>query len=113
MPTGESGGAFATLTHARLRAAQGDVGGAVRILRVILNAQPDHPEARAFLAGLDDRVAITYRDPVRDHVTTAPPAAVADTTGRVREVPGGQRPPLRLSRWLERVRRNRGERRVR
>ena len=36
MVNADSGGSFATLTHARLRAAQVDVQGAVRILRVSL-----------------------------------------------------------------------------
>ena len=43
--TAEPGDSFATLTHARLRAAQGDVRGAARILRVILEVQPAHREA--------------------------------------------------------------------
>ena len=112
MATG-SGGAFATLTHARLRASQGDVGGAVRILRVVLEAQPDHREARLFLLELEDRVPITYRE------ATATPAQAAGPSGRVDSGAGargpleGGRDSARLSRWLERIRRNRGERRVR
>ena len=96
MPTGGSGGAFATLTHARLRAGQGDVAGAVRILRVILAAQPNHTEARAFLGELDGRVAITYRNPV-------------GMDGKARH----RARAAHLSQWLDQIRRNRGERRVR
>jgi len=86
--SGGSGGSFATLTHARLRASQGDVSGAVRILRVILSVQPDHDEARAMLASLEDRVTVVRREP------DDPIAA----TVRV------------LSEWLARTKRNRGVR---
>jgi hypothetical protein len=81
-----SGGSFATLTHARLRASQGDVAGAVRILRVILSVQPDHEDARALLAGLEDRVTVRHREP-------------DDKSGAAVRV---------LSGWLARVQRNRG-----
>jgi hypothetical protein len=83
----EPGSSFATLTHARLRASQGDVAGALRIVRVILSVQPGHREARALLAKLESRALVS-----------PPPSAPA----RVR----------RLSAWLIRVKRNRGPRRV-
>jgi uncharacterized protein HemY len=37
---------IATVTHARVRAAQGDVAGALRVLRSLLTASPGDPEAR-------------------------------------------------------------------
>lgn len=116
MSTGDRGGAFATLTHARLRATQGDVAGAMRILRVILAAQPAHVEAREFLDGLEGRVAITYREPPEVQVEAVRPAKPADLKERFRDALGGSRPPTRAARlahWLERVQRNRGEHRVR
>ena len=37
---------IATVTHARVRAAQGDVAGALRVLRSLLTDSPGDPEAR-------------------------------------------------------------------
>jgi D-serine deaminase-like pyridoxal phosphate-dependent protein len=113
MATGEPAGTFATLTHARLRAAQGDVDGAARILRVILAAQPEHREARSFLAELEDRVPITYRDPEPVAAEVVQPAVAAELTVRFRKALDGGRNAAPLTRWIERVRRNRGVRRVR
>lgn len=92
MGTDEPQRAFATLIHARLRADQGDVAGAARILRVILQAQPEHGEARAFLESLEDRVTVTYRDP-------------RPSSARRRAI-------LRVRAYLDAIRRGRGERRV-
>lgn len=41
-----------TLTHARLRAGQGDLSGARRVLRGMLAARPGHAQARRLLAEL-------------------------------------------------------------
>jgi hypothetical protein len=41
-----------TVTHARLRAEQGDAAGAVRILRAVLARRPGDAEARELLASL-------------------------------------------------------------
>lgn len=110
------GGSFATLTHARLRAAQGDVGGAVRILRVILSVQPEHEEARALLAAIENRVSVRHREP-----EPVPPDPVSEATaeglsGRFRDAlnaKGEDRRIVLLKSWLARAERNRGERRVR
>lgn len=83
-----SGGAFATLTHARLRVAQGDAVGAARILRVILAVQPGHREARALLDELESRPAVS-------------PDGAPST--RIR----------RLSSWLLLLQKNRGARHAR
>jgi hypothetical protein len=106
-----SGGSFATLTHARLRAAQGDVPGAVRILRVILEVQPWHHEARAFLEAIANRPAAPHSEPVPAIADEATPATAQDLALRFREALGsGLSDPRvqRLSSWLERVQRNRG-----
>ena len=84
--TPKPGEAFATLTHARLRASQGDVEGALRILRVILAVQPAHREAQALVDELAARATERQRKP----------GAVAQ-----------------LAAWLTRVERNRGARHVR
>lgn len=83
-----SGESFATLTHARLRAEQGDVAGAARILRVILAVQPGHREARALLGELE----------------SGPMGSPNDAASiRIR----------RLSSWLLMLQRNRGARHAR
>jgi hypothetical protein len=108
-----SSGSFATLTHARLRASQGDVAGAVRILRVILDVQPGHDEARALLAELSGRMGVPHREP-EDVAPLPVKAATAD--GLARRFRGmlsadGTRGGIdRLSAWLTRVERNRGSR---
>ncbi len=48
-------GPLATVTHARLRAAQGDVAAASALLEAILRRSPGHPEAEEMLAGLRNR----------------------------------------------------------
>jgi len=110
---GSSGGSFATLTHARLRAAQGDVGGAVRILRVILTVQPEHDEARAMLAKIEGRVNVSHREPEGLKAGPVEGATAHDLKRRFRDAlesnePSG--PAGRLARWLERTKRNRGTR---
>jgi hypothetical protein len=109
-------GPFATLTHAKLRAAQGDIDGAVRILRVILEAQPNHVEAREALDGLEHRVAVTYHEPTQPTPEEARPSSAADLKDRFREAlasgPTATR-VARLNRWIGRVRHNRGRPRVR
>ncbi|SRR5258706_2262101 len=112
----EPGGSFATLTHARLRVSQGDVGGAARILRVILEVQPEHREARELLAELTGRVTVKHAEPLEERTQAAVPAAAGDLTRRFRDALGADRrsvPSERLSLWLARARRNRGARHVR
>ena len=107
----DSGESFATLTHARLRAAQGDVAGAVRILRVILEVQPGHHEARGFLAEIENRLAVAHTEPLEAATETVTPATAGDLTFRFREALDAHRPDpriRRLSSWLERMQRNRG-----
>lgn len=112
----DSGGSFATLTHARLRVAQGDVGGALRILRVILEVQPGHSEARTLLEQLEGRVAVAHTEPAEESAPAAVPAMADDLTRRFRDALGDRRPSPRVERlflWLARAQRNRGERHVR
>ncbi len=112
----DSEGSFATLTHARLRVAQGDVGGAARILRVILEVQPAHREARELLDELTGRVAVTHTEPVEEPAAAAVPAAAGELTRRFRDTLGNRRRSARVERlvlWLARAQRNRGARHVR
>jgi len=75
---------LATLTHARLRAEQGDLAGARRILDRLLRLEPRHGEALRLLEALGR------------------PAA-GDREG---EPQGGRRARIRrLERWLARVHR--------
>jgi len=99
-----------TLTHARIRAAQGDVRGARKILHAILRERPAEVEARELLAELAARPQVE-REELRDVDPAAPVAAEAGrlaapfrrALGREREAPGARR-IRRLERWLERVR---------
>jgi len=112
----ESGGSFATLTHARLRAAQGDVGGAARILRVILEVQPEHREARELLDEITGRVPVVHTEPAEERASAVVPANAGELAQRFREALGDDGRSARLERlslWLARTQRNRGARHVR
>lgn len=111
----ESGECFATLTHARLRAAQGDVRGAARILCVILEVQPGHEEARRLLAEIEDRVAVVHKEPAEDQAEAVMAATASGLTKRFRDTLGARRRSARVERllvWLERTHRNREKRDV-
>ena len=75
----DAGGSFATLTHARLRAAQGDIAGAMRILRVILDVQPHHRDARELLGEIQDRVSVVRGEPEEHPPEPARPATRSRT----------------------------------
>lgn len=114
--SGRSGGSFATLTHARLRAAQGDIGGAVRILRVILNVQPEHEDAKILLVEIENRVSVVHREPGPQKAEPVRPATAGDLKNRFRAALGADSPTARaqqLRRWLEGVQSRRGARHVR
>ena len=100
-----------TLTHARIRAAQGDVRGARRVLRAILERSPDNAEAQALLEELNGRsgraAAPDRAEPLappraadartlaeRFRRSLGPPEPISDVPGRVR----------RLEAWLSRIR---------
>ncbi len=103
-------GSFATLTHARLRARQGDVAGAARILRGMLDSDPDDSEARGLLAELADRVTVAHREPSDRTVGVATPATPGELTRLFRDELARGSPRARrerLSTWLARTDRNR------
>lgn len=110
MVNADSGASFATLTHARLRAGQGDVTGAVRILRVILEVQPGHQEARGFLTEIENLRSVVHAEPSEVVAEAVTPATAGDLALSFREaLDVHPRIPRvrRLSSWLERIRRNR------
>ena len=114
--TAEPGESFATLTHARLRASQGDVGGAARILRVILEVQPTHREARELLDEITGRPSVPHAEPAERPVAEIVPAVAGDLAGQFRDALSANRRRVRIERlsvWLQRVQRNRGTRHAR
>lgn len=104
---------FSTLTHARLRAAQGDVEGARAMLGGILRADPTRGDARELLAELDRVLPKAGEgDPAgRQREEPRRAAATADLAARFRKVvaaPSVESRADRLRRVLERYRRARG-----
>jgi hypothetical protein len=90
-----------TMTHAKIRIQQGDLASARRILRAILESQPQHPEAAALLEGLSRPAASRSSRP--DAISRSPEEVDA----------GDARTPEivvdRLSQWLDRIKHNAGE----
>ena len=88
----------------------------MRILRVILEVQPGHDEARALLDELAGRVAVVHAEPAEESTPAVEPAMAGDLTRRFRDALGERRRSARGERlfvWLARVQRNRGTRHVR
>jgi hypothetical protein len=105
-----------TLTHARLRAVQGDLRGARRILREILERDPRQEEARQLLGRLEG-LPQGKRDSLSSESLPQPAAADAKAlAGRFRGTLGPPATPdhlrriERLRRWLRRIERHRASR---
>ena len=107
-------GLLATVTHARLRAAQGDPEGARRLLRGILRERPGDPEAERLLRDLEQARQRRRDEPERP-VEAAPVEGDArGLASRFRAALGGTReareaaaPAVkRLKRLLERIERS-------
>jgi hypothetical protein len=113
-----------TMTHARLRADQGDLAGARRVLRDILESDPRNDEARELLTRLgsrrarpaaDDRpdlpppprsaaageLAAAFRRELSADESAPSTAAETDDTA---ETTNSARRVERLESWLERIR---------
>jgi len=102
---------WTTLTHARLRAAQGDVSGARRIAQRILSRDPGDSGARRLLDGLDGQAEVPAASdddepPVAERVLGDPHAE----RERFRRALGGPKDAsarraarVRLARWLSRI----------
>ena len=102
---------FSTLTHARIRAGQGDRSGARRIVRDVLKREPWNREARDYfdqLAGQDRLRPAETPEPVQQ----PPQTATAEELGaRFREVldSGPDVRIQRLNSWLGRISEHQGE----
>ena len=103
-----------TVTHARLRATQGDRSGARRLLRALLLRRPRDGEARALLRALEDRP--DRRSEAVNPPDLAPPQSVSagDLAARFRAELSADRGEqrrfriARLERWLARLQAARG-----
>jgi hypothetical protein len=85
-------GPLLTTTHARLRAAQGDVAAARRILQAVLAQKPGDPEATALLATLAPAPDAGYSEPPDEPLAPPEPARGEDLSARFREALAG--PPI-------------------
>jgi hypothetical protein len=104
---GEDGGGslMATITHARLRASQGDVRGARRILDAILLDRPDDVEALALRGSLDgvaERAGAEEPDEIPAVPVGAEPQALRKRFRLVLGAAGGP-PSRRVARRLEEI----------
>lgn len=115
----EFGQPLTTVTHARLRAGQGDVVAARRILTAILDHSPEDDEARTLLAELAGRSSRPGAVEVAEVAERAPERGEpGEMAARVRRVMNGrqvgpERVVRQLEQWLETVQRNAGESGVR
>lgn len=108
---------FATVTHARIRAAQGDLTGARRILDEILAEDPLDRDAHGLLESLGRARGQPRREEPQDEPLPEPsagdPASLA-LRFRAGLRPFGDPPGIRVARltaWLDRVRAARGRER--
>lgn len=101
---------FETVTHARIRAAQGDRSGARRIARAILARDPEDAAARELLEALGagaDAPSGEPEDPTPDVPVGADAAELAEGFRRSLGLEAPRDPRVSLSLWLDRVRSNR------
>ena len=102
---------FSTLTHARIRAMQGDRSGARRVLRAILEREPWNREAMDLfeqLAGQDRPRRRVPPDPAPGPPVEATAQDLGDQFRRMLE--GDADPRIhRLSAWLGRISEQQGD----
>jgi hypothetical protein len=106
---------FQTVTHARLRASQGDVRGAREVLHAVLRRRPGDAAARDLLASLEAEAHRPGRRDAEEALADPAAARAEDLRDRfVRELGsaghGGRRRRAlgRLRAWLERAERAAG-----
>jgi hypothetical protein len=98
-----------TVTHARLRARQGDARTARTILRSILAADPSNVEARTLLDEIGKRPDLPAAEPPDEALAAPRPARASELGGRFREAlaprdgPAPRRTIERLRALLERL----------
>jgi hypothetical protein len=107
-------GPLTTLTHARLRAEQGDLGGARKLLREILELHPGLREASDMLEKLGSGRGTPGREEEAMEEAPAVPATPADLAEDFRAglgsaSPSNDRKIRRLRKLLERIAEVRGE----
>ena len=82
---------LATVTHARLRASQGDVAGARGILERILAERPDDREARGLLERLLEDGGSEHQEPAEEQEPPPQRATASEIEERFRAALGGGR----------------------
>jgi hypothetical protein len=83
---------------------------------VILEVQPGHDAARELVGEIETLASVGHSETAEHAVEAVTPATTGDLARRFRDALGGRSaggPVSRLVSWLERMRRNRGERRDR
>ncbi len=104
----------ATVTHARLRAEQGDVEEARATLREILQDRPSDVEAARLLRELDGRVAVPREEPPEEELRPVeagePGRLAARFRAELRDAASTTSDPRtgNLRRWLDRIARKGG-----
>ncbi len=98
-----------TLTHARLRRAQGDARGAIAILEALIDAGREDPELVELYLALGGDEQRPHSEPQPEPLASPSPAAIDALRDRFRR--GLSRPDntasiRRLEGWLARVRRD-------
>jgi len=97
------------MTHARIRAAQGDTSGARKILRAILERQPGHSEALALLGELSRRRGAARGEEADEALPERQPSDPRKLAARFRRALGRSATPdagrrvKRLEAWLANI----------
>lgn len=100
---------WSTVTHARIRAAQGDLAGARAILESVLLGAPEHQEARRLMRQLEVGIPWPASGEIEETVAPRRPADARSLAGRFRRSLGQpdagsvRRRIARLERWLAAV----------
>ncbi len=97
-----------TVTHARLRAAQGDAAGARKILGAILKRSPGRPDALELLRSLSGKPPQSGSEPDEDVSARSDAGDPSDVIARFRSELDGSSPSAaerirRLEEWLRKV----------
>lgn len=105
---------LASVTHARLRAAQGDTTGARAVLRSVLKGNPADAAAAQMLAAIKGRQDSRHREPADPRLRPVQPAHAPELAGRFRAAIAATSNAVvvaRLRRLIRAIERNRGARR--
>lgn len=105
---------LSTVTHARIRAGQGDVRGAIDVLRSILKRNPGDGEALLLMEEYEGASGTEYLEEVEESLEPVEGADAGDLAQSFREALGGAvtetgRRIRRLRALLERISRMRSD----